>query len=162
VSGFEPLTCRLQEVRPRAPSALAARMARVIALMTPAALGLSDATFHEPFHAFGGNWPMAVTERSDRKPPQRRRIGHCIAESSLSSDQAAPLRVAGSGAPRAVPNHGGQLIRTACMARKLGAAAGLLRRIRCARRALASSPLFALSVDDRHSPTLGPGQRLDR
>jgi len=45
-------------------------------------------------------------------------------------DQAAPLRGAGSGAPRAVPNHGGQLIRTACMARKLGAAAGLLRRIR--------------------------------
>jgi hypothetical protein len=65
-------------------------MARVIALMTPAALGLSDATFHEPFHAFGGNWPMAVTERSDRNPPQRRRIGHCIAESSLSLDQAAP------------------------------------------------------------------------
>jgi hypothetical protein len=90
VSGIEPLTCRLQEVRPQAPSALAAPMARVIALTTPTALGLSDGTFHEPFHAFGGNWPMAVTERSDRNPPQRRRIGHCIAESSLSLDQEAP------------------------------------------------------------------------
>jgi hypothetical protein len=30
-------------------------MAQVIALTALAALGLSDATFHEPFHAFGGN-----------------------------------------------------------------------------------------------------------
>jgi hypothetical protein len=51
VSGFEPLTCRLQEVRPRALSALAARMARVIALEALATLGLSGASFHEPFHA---------------------------------------------------------------------------------------------------------------
>jgi hypothetical protein len=54
VSGIEPLTCRLQEVRPPAPSALAALMARVIALMTPAALGLSGRTFHAPFHAEEG------------------------------------------------------------------------------------------------------------
>jgi hypothetical protein len=51
VSGFEPLACRLQEVRPRAPCALAAQMARVIALTTLAALGLSDDSSHEPFLA---------------------------------------------------------------------------------------------------------------
>jgi hypothetical protein len=54
VSGIEPLTCRLQEVRPRAPGALAASMVRVIALMAPVALGLSSRTFHEPFHADEG------------------------------------------------------------------------------------------------------------
>jgi len=53
VSGFEPLACRLQVVRPHAPNALAARMARVIALTAPAALGLFDASFHEAFHADG-------------------------------------------------------------------------------------------------------------
>jgi hypothetical protein len=47
VSGIEPLTCRLQEVRPPAPSALPAGM-------TPVALGLSGRTFHEPFHADAG------------------------------------------------------------------------------------------------------------
>jgi len=41
VSGFEPLTCRLQEVRPRTPYALAAQMTPIIALTAPAALGLS-------------------------------------------------------------------------------------------------------------------------
>ena len=50
VSGIEPLTCRLQEVRPSALSALAAQMTLVIALMTLAALGLSRAASHEPFH----------------------------------------------------------------------------------------------------------------
>ena len=54
VSGFEPLTCRLQEVRPLAPSALAVPMTRVIALIAPVALGLSRRTFHEPFHADEG------------------------------------------------------------------------------------------------------------
>jgi len=65
VSGFEPLACRLQEVRPRAPSALAAQMTRVIALTAPAALGLSGGWFHEPFHADGRQRSMIVTERSD-------------------------------------------------------------------------------------------------
>jgi hypothetical protein len=73
VSGFEPLTCRLQEVRPRAPSALAAAMARAIALTAHAALGLSDAPFHESFHADGRQCPMVLTECSDQNPPQRRR-----------------------------------------------------------------------------------------
>jgi hypothetical protein len=71
VSGFEPLASRLQEVRPRAPSALAAPMTQVIALTAPAALGFSGATFHEPFHADGGRRPMAVTERSDLTAEQR-------------------------------------------------------------------------------------------
>jgi len=71
VSGFEPLTCRLQEVRPHAPHALAAPMARAIALTALAALGLSRAPFHETFHAEGRQWPMTVTGRSDRDRPQR-------------------------------------------------------------------------------------------
>jgi hypothetical protein len=70
VSGIEPLTCRLQEVRPRAPWALAAPMAHVIALTALAALGLSRASFHETFHADGRQWSTAVTERSERNPPQ--------------------------------------------------------------------------------------------
>ena len=69
VSGIEPLTCRLQEVRPRALYALAAPMAHVIALTALAALGLSRASFHELFHADGRQWPMTVTERSDQNPP---------------------------------------------------------------------------------------------
>lgn len=69
VSGIEPLTCRLQEARPRAPYALAATMARLIALIALAALGFSDATFHEPFHADGTQRLITVTERSGRNPP---------------------------------------------------------------------------------------------
>jgi hypothetical protein len=45
------MTCRLEEVRPYASSALAAPMAQVMALTAPAALALSGAPFHEPFHA---------------------------------------------------------------------------------------------------------------
>ena len=66
VSGFEPLTCRLQEVRPHAPRALAAPMARVIALTAPTALGLFGGTFHEPFHADGVRQLMVVTVCSDQ------------------------------------------------------------------------------------------------
>ena len=55
VSGFEPLTCRLQEVRPHAPSVLTAQIARIIALMALAVLGLSGESFHEPFHASNSN-----------------------------------------------------------------------------------------------------------
>ena len=69
----EAMTCRLQEVRPRAPCALAAPMTRAIALTAPAVLGLSCASSHEPFHANGGQESMAATERSGQKPPQRRR-----------------------------------------------------------------------------------------
>jgi len=54
VSGIEPLTCRLQEVWLRAAHALAAQMAREIARTALVALGLSGASFHEPFHADGG------------------------------------------------------------------------------------------------------------
>jgi hypothetical protein len=59
VSGFEPLTCRLQEVRLHAPNALAAPMTRGIALTALAALGLSGAPFHEPFHARGPFGPSS-------------------------------------------------------------------------------------------------------
>ena len=51
VSGFEPLACRLQEVRPGTPRALAAQMTRIIALMALTTLGLSGAPVHEPVHA---------------------------------------------------------------------------------------------------------------
>lgn len=71
VSGIEPLTCRLQEIRPRAPCALAARMARVIALTAPTALGLFCASSHEPSHADGGQESVIVTERSGQEPPRR-------------------------------------------------------------------------------------------
>jgi hypothetical protein len=37
-----------------------------------AALGLSAAPFHEPFHANGGKQAMVVTKRSDQRPPERR------------------------------------------------------------------------------------------
>jgi hypothetical protein len=50
VIGFEPMACRLQELRPRAPCALAAQMTRVIALMALTALGLTEAPVHEPVH----------------------------------------------------------------------------------------------------------------
>ena len=53
VSEFEPLTCRLHDVRRRAMSVLAARMAQVIALTAPDALGLSGASSHETSHANG-------------------------------------------------------------------------------------------------------------
>jgi hypothetical protein len=53
VSGIEPLTCRLQEARSRAAHALAAPIARIMALTALAALGLSEDPFHEPFHARG-------------------------------------------------------------------------------------------------------------
>jgi len=66
VSGCEPLTCRLQEVCSRAARALAAPIAQTIALMAPAALALSGASFHELFHTDGGRRAMAVTERSSR------------------------------------------------------------------------------------------------
>jgi hypothetical protein len=58
---IEPLTCRLQELRPSAPYALAATMARATALTALAALELSDAAFHEPFHA---NGPATVHGRN--------------------------------------------------------------------------------------------------
>ena len=71
MSGIEPLTCRLQEVRPRAPCALAAPMTHVTALTALAALELSRAPFHETFHGDGRQRSMTVTGRSDRNPPQR-------------------------------------------------------------------------------------------
>ena len=64
VSGFEPLACRLQEVRPPAPGALAAPMTRIVALTALTALRLSGAPFHEPFHARGPHVGHPVTVRN--------------------------------------------------------------------------------------------------
>ena len=62
----EAMTCRLQEVRPHAPSVLAAAMPQVIALAAIAALGLSGAPVHEPVHVSGRPYSGNVTERSSR------------------------------------------------------------------------------------------------
>ena len=62
----------LQEVRPRAPCALAAPMAQVIALTALTALGLSGPPFHEPFHADGRQRSTTVTQRSYQNPLHRR------------------------------------------------------------------------------------------
>jgi len=51
--GIEPMTYALREVRSLAPHALAAPIARAIALTAMAALELSKDPFHEPFHARG-------------------------------------------------------------------------------------------------------------
>ena len=53
VSGFEPLTCRLQEVWPTAPRALAAQIAQPGAGMALFTLDFSGWPFHAPFHATG-------------------------------------------------------------------------------------------------------------
>lgn len=100
-------TNRLQEVRPRALSALAARTARVITLTAPTALGLFGAPFHEPFHADGRKRSMTLTERSDRNPPQRYRNLMTWSNRTVEQlfalpnwavlDQEAPLRCAGLG-----------------------------------------------------------------
>jgi hypothetical protein len=101
------MACRLQEVRPSAPSALAAPMAQSIALMAPTALGLFGASSHVPFHADGGQKSMAVTECSGQTPQRRRnlpwsgrtveqdsRTGRCTAELGRTWIKAAPLRSA--------------------------------------------------------------------
>ena len=49
--GIEPMTYALREARRRAAHALAALIARIIALMALAALGLSGDRVHEPVHA---------------------------------------------------------------------------------------------------------------
>jgi hypothetical protein len=51
VSGFEPLTCRLQEACSRAVWPLPAPMPHESATTAPRALGLSAPPFHDPFHA---------------------------------------------------------------------------------------------------------------
>ena len=50
VSGFEPLTCRLQEVRFIPICALTALISRGIALVAPTELGLSDGSSHDSSH----------------------------------------------------------------------------------------------------------------
>jgi hypothetical protein len=85
VSGIEPLTCRLQEVCSQAAHALAALMTQAIALTAPAALGLSCAPSHEPFHARGGQEPMAVTQRSSRSRRNGAAICHGPTGQSIRS-----------------------------------------------------------------------------
>jgi hypothetical protein len=51
VSGIEPLTCRLQEVRFVAICALTALMSRVVTLMALTELGFSGGSSHDSSHA---------------------------------------------------------------------------------------------------------------
>jgi hypothetical protein len=105
--GSESMTCRLQEIRPRAPCALAARMARVIALTAPTAPGLFCASSHEPSHADGGRESVAVTERSGQEPSRRccdlpwsagqSMSLHCRIGPYLESRAAPPRGAAGAG-----------------------------------------------------------------
>jgi hypothetical protein len=62
VSGFEPPTVRLQEIRPPTRWALAAQIARIIAVTALTPLGLSDAPVHEPVHV------ARQAESHDRNP----------------------------------------------------------------------------------------------
>jgi hypothetical protein len=66
LEGFEALTCRLQEVRPHAPCALAAQMAQVIVPTALVALRLSGDPVHEPVHGRRQAIWVVVTQRSDR------------------------------------------------------------------------------------------------
>jgi hypothetical protein len=85
------MTYRLQGVWPHAPSALAAPMAQVMALTAHTALGLFNASSHEPFHANGGQRPMAVTERSDQNRPQRcRRLEDDMSDKTVEQLIALP------------------------------------------------------------------------
>ena len=61
-------TNRLQEVRPRARCALAARIARIIALTALTPLAISGAPVHEPVHVARQAESPTVTQRSDRGP----------------------------------------------------------------------------------------------
>ncbi len=82
VSGFEPLTCRLQEVRPGAPRALAAQIGRTMTLLPLAELELSGAPFHEPFHA-------KSARATRRRRPRAGQIGHAAADRGRSHTTAA-------------------------------------------------------------------------
>jgi len=95
------MTCRLQEVRPRVLSALAAPMAQVIAVTAPAALALFGVSFHESFHADSRQRPMTVTDRSGQNPPaatpqldmvrQASRTACCTAESGRKWNQGGAV-----------------------------------------------------------------------
>ena len=71
--GYGRPASRLQEVRPGAPRALAAPIARIIALLTPAELVLPGPSFHEPFH--GDQRGKADPARPRRRPGLSAGIG---------------------------------------------------------------------------------------
>ena len=83
VSGFEPLTCRLQEVRFVAICALTALMPHVIALMALAELGFSGGSSHDSSHAakqqLSRSCNAALIQRLLTNPaPGRRRSGRIL------------------------------------------------------------------------------------
>jgi len=83
VSGFEPLTCRLQEVRFVAICALTALMPHVIALMALAELGFSGGSSHDSSYAakqqLSRSCNAALIQRLLTNPaPGRRRSGRIL------------------------------------------------------------------------------------
>ena len=70
--GIEPMTNALRGARQRAPHALAAPIARVMARMALAALGLSGDPVHDPIHARGlpppAILPLHVNVADDMDP----------------------------------------------------------------------------------------------
>ena len=63
VSGFEPLACRLQEVRPSALSARPARIPQTGAAMALISPGFTSKPVHEPVHDSHSDRRMLTTER---------------------------------------------------------------------------------------------------
>jgi hypothetical protein len=67
-------------------------MTRIIALTALTTLGLSGASFHEPSHADGEKWAIAVTERSKQNPPHRRHAWRICAAPPDDSFQPPAVR----------------------------------------------------------------------
>ena len=92
--GIEPMTYALREACSRAADALAAPIAPVIALMTPAALGLSGNPVHESVH--GPPPPSSPVSPSSPKP------------AALTGRSPTPSTPGDSGRPSGQPIPGGQ------------------------------------------------------
>jgi hypothetical protein len=67
--GIEPMTYALRGARAVAAHALAAPIARIIALTAPTTLGLSGTPFHEPFHGRSAEdyWEALIDVIVDRQ-----------------------------------------------------------------------------------------------
>ena len=67
VSGFEPLTCRLQEACSRALGPLPAPMPHENAPAAPKTLGFPAPPFHDPFHAPSSGYGMRLCSKHGRE-----------------------------------------------------------------------------------------------
>ena len=85
VSGFEPLTCRLQEVRPSAPCALPAQIAQLGARMALLTLDFSGGPFHDAFHAAS---PTESAWEVTSRVPTRRLSARLLAAAGIAGAAA--------------------------------------------------------------------------